>query len=1129
MRNLRENEEFFPVDPASDTKVRGQRDRETHLPDGSTDQFIPPWKPGDQLGSFVLGELLGKGSSGFVYRACNKDTGHHCALKLLTPAKCENLVRNKLGFRRMIPLRHPGLIHVDRIHYLDGYIAFSMEEVKGQTFAVGVWELTQADKDGYRHLLSLMRQYASALAVMHSNGLVHRDIKPQNLMIDHQGRGRLIDYGLVGTIDIADDPNGFRDYLVGAPHFFAPESLWEQYYLPASDVFSLGLVMLDALRVLDRSSDPLHLSIERSQDCRREDEAMISEAVEDLSSDVPTVLREACLEMLQSDPVDRPTAAELSRLGLSTSPRFLFLDRPIIGREKELNQAFAWVDSIFDGGVGRLHIEGESGVGKSCLVEEIEQYVRSKRWGQLFQAKCRSGEDFPMQAFDQIADTIATRYMKSDREIMQLDPVSAEFLHSAFPVLKDVVQASVSAVPVRKVSQRLDAIEAGVRLSEELRLMGPLILLIDDVHWADRDSLNVLDRLQNVSGGMLGIITISRPKGDRQVSPPHLKLSIDPLSHAASKELLLHAARRWSVQLDHDALESLITAAQGSPLRLVDFTEEFHPGGLLHHTVTGERADGELGSMSNIERLWELRVARLSAEARTALSYIVTAENLISAEQLSELTGLGESIDAVLSELVQQRLVRDDITGDECISVYHDSIADNLAKTLTEEQKRECHLAWARLLSRQNQGGKLAARIAGHFFNAHEPSRAVSFAILAAEDEDRCFAKTESARWHARAIDHLHGPERIERIRIAAETFVEADRLADAAKYFQMLALEVGHKESVNYRLKATSLLIRSGFFQEARDQLRTLTELLNLPSAKPRWLSQINIARLLLNFAYVSMRGASKRPDDQAATDGTVIRNRQRLNLCLSISNPLAMFDNLHAFELNIVGSGLAIRYGNEAERILVEVGNALFSSRDRGAKRIRSEIVMQQLLPRAIATKNAKVIGDVWAGIGFLQGLAMRWSSVEAPMTKCLNHYSEHQDHVGQELCHVRAMSLCALWHIGRWGQMRSMGEEMLELSQQRNDQLQWMIMSSGHGGVTWLMRDQVEESERIRIQNAAKMGQSRDVQMLDFFEWISLMQIDLYKGDYQGASQRLSKMPSSWHNLMVSIFQAHRVMVQ
>src|SRR5688572_25986943 len=104
MTNLRENEEYFPVDPASDTKVRGQRDRETHLPDGLTDQFTPPWKPGDQLGSFVLEQLLGKGSSGFVYRAHNKDTGRHCALKLLTPAKCENLVRNKLGFRRMIPL-----------------------------------------------------------------------------------------------------------------------------------------------------------------------------------------------------------------------------------------------------------------------------------------------------------------------------------------------------------------------------------------------------------------------------------------------------------------------------------------------------------------------------------------------------------------------------------------------------------------------------------------------------------------------------------------------------------------------------------------------------------------------------------------------------------------------------------------------------------------------------------------------------------------------------------------------------------------------------------------------------------------------------------------------------------------
>ncbi|WP_372719886.1 serine/threonine-protein kinase PknK [Novipirellula sp.] len=1128
MARLRDNEEHFPTDPSSDTKIRGQEDRETHLPDASSDRIAPPWKPGDQLGHFMLHHLLGKGSSGYVYRARDESTGRLCALKLLLPAKCENLVRNKLGFRRMIPLRHPGLIHLDRIHYIDDHIAFSMEEVKGKTFSLGVWDLGKRDPDGgYKQLLTLVRQYASALALMHSRGLVHRDIKPQNLMIDHTGHGRLIDYGLVGTIDFDSDPNGYRDYLVGPPHFFAPESLWDQYYLPASDIFSLGLVLLDALRILDRTVDHVHLSIERSQDNRRDDEEMISEAVEDLSSDVPSVLREACAEMLQSDPVDRPTASALSRLGSAESPCCLWIDTPIVGRDVELEQCCDWIDDIFSGGVGRLHIEGPSGIGKSRFVDELAQYIHLKRWGQLFRAKCRSGEDLPMLAFDEICDAIATRYMKNDRDIMELDPASTEFLHEAFPVLKSVVKASTSVDPDRKSFKRLDAIEAGVRLSEALRLVGPLILIIDDVQWADRDSVNVLDRLQTVSGGMLGIITVSRPDGDHQASPPHHKIQLDRLTESASQELLIGAARRWSARLNFTAIEELVQAAQGNPLRLIDFIEELRPGGVLHHTVSGEETDSGTRVVTRTGQLWPMRVARLSDDAKAALSYIVTAGHLVSAEQLSELTGLGESIDAVLSELVQQRLVRDDVTGGECISIFHDSIAENLATTLSDSQKRECHAAWARLLSRLDSGGKLAARIARHFFDAEEPNRAVSYAILAAENAQRYHAKTEAARWHAKVIDHVSGPERIEHIRITAETFVEADRPVDAAHYFQLLASELNDEESVNYQLKATTLLIRCGYFTEVREQLQRLTRLLNVPSAKPRWMSKINILRLVANCVYTNIRFSSKQGD--VSPEHVTVRNRQRLELCLSVARPLSMYDNLHAAELNITAANLAVRYGSEADRILVEVGAAVFGSYNHGSKRIRSELALQDLLPRAIATGNSKMIGDVWAGIAFSQALAMRWNRVAASFDACVHHYSASSEPLTLEVCHLRSVYLMAHWHVGRWTAMIKTCDQMLDDFKQRNDQFQWIIASSGCGASTWLMRDRVIDSEQVRHKNSESLAACGGTQMLDFLEWTAHVHLDLYKGHYDQAWQRIMQLRSSKANLSALMLQCNRVMVE
>ncbi len=251
-------------------------------------------------------------------------------------------------------LEHPHLLRVDRIYQLGSYIALSMEEVDGITLSQAVREYKKLDPNlAYSKLLKLLREFASGLAMMHANGYIHRDIKPENLMVDRNGNGRVIDYGLVDSFELDRETFSSQGFLLGTPHYFSPEVIWSQRYLPAGDIFSLGIVILDALRTLQRSAGQERAGVRRSDTNRIDDAERIQEAIAELPDSVPGIIREACREMLDRDPAERPTAMELARRGLNQSASVAWPhEEPIIGRECEKEEIFSWVDGIF-GGAGR--------------------------------------------------------------------------------------------------------------------------------------------------------------------------------------------------------------------------------------------------------------------------------------------------------------------------------------------------------------------------------------------------------------------------------------------------------------------------------------------------------------------------------------------------------------------------------------------------------------------------------------------------------------------------------------------------------------------------------------------------------------------------------------------------------
>jgi serine/threonine protein kinase len=168
-------------------------------------------------GRYVLGDLLGKGGMGSVYRAADESSGGEVALKLL--ARTDENPRMAALFEReyhtLAGLRHPSIIEVHDYGVSEHGAYYTMELLDGRDLR----DLAPLPyKDACRHL----RDVASSLALLHSRRLIHRDLSPRNVRLTKGGRGKLIDFGALSTFGLAKE-------IVGTPLCVAPEAMYTRF------------------------------------------------------------------------------------------------------------------------------------------------------------------------------------------------------------------------------------------------------------------------------------------------------------------------------------------------------------------------------------------------------------------------------------------------------------------------------------------------------------------------------------------------------------------------------------------------------------------------------------------------------------------------------------------------------------------------------------------------------------------------------------------------------------------------------------------------------------------------------------------------------------------------------------
>jgi serine/threonine protein kinase len=199
---------------------------------------------GDLVGPYRLESILGEGGMGVVFRAVRESDGAVAALKVLRfdlAGSSEYLQRFEREGRIAAGLEHEHLVHVFEAGEADGRPFIASRFVEGQSLA----QRLEAGPLPLEDVVRAARELGSALDALHRRGLVHRDVKPSNVLLDATGGAALTDFGLARAV--ADTVLTTTGRVVGTLDYLAPEVIKGEAATPASDVYSLGCVIYECV------------------------------------------------------------------------------------------------------------------------------------------------------------------------------------------------------------------------------------------------------------------------------------------------------------------------------------------------------------------------------------------------------------------------------------------------------------------------------------------------------------------------------------------------------------------------------------------------------------------------------------------------------------------------------------------------------------------------------------------------------------------------------------------------------------------------------------------------------------------------------------------------------------------
>ena len=947
--------------------------------------------PGARLldGRFELGRVLGSGATGVVYAARDHHRLCAVAIKTLRAATLDALHCLRAEFLTLHDLAHPNLVSLGELFDDDGCWFFSMELVEGVHFfqhvrPAGVLDLSR--------LRGAIAQLAAALSFLHAAGKVHRDVKPTNVLCSDT-RVVLLDFGLA-----ADAGDRLR---VGTLPYMAPEQHAGEHTGPAADWYAVGVMLWAALAGrLPFSGDDRELAAHKHRGGP--------------PLDAPPDLAALVAVLLDPDPANRPSGREITeRLG-GSPPRHVPAT-PFVGRDRELAALdAAW--SVAQRGAATALVYGASGIGKSALLAQFADKLQA-RGAIALVGRCHERVTMPYKAIHGIGAALAA-HLRDDHAARAAvaDARDLGLLPPVFPSLAEVA-ALAGAEPVAETVRdpqqlRIRVFDAFAALIARLAGHAPLVLMIDDLQWADRDGLALLRHVVAAAPARVLVVAAMR---DGEIDPAAAwlaagaRIPVDGLAPDDAEQL----ARRFG---GGGAAGLIARESTGHPLHIAELARFWNDGG----EATALRLDDAIAG----------RVRNLPVDHARVLSMTVVAGALPQAV-IADAVGLDGGVWwSALAALRASRLVRTHgPRGTDLLEPYHDRVREAVAARLAPEVIIDGHTCLAAALEDRGLGADHPDLLAYHLEGAGRPTAAAHWTALAADRAASSLAFDRAAELYERALA-LAAPAPDHEVSLRTrlgDALANAGRGAPAAAAYLAGAEVVAGDEALELRRRAAEQLVRSGHLDQGLAVIDDVLRAVGLPTvSRRRW----RVATLLIQRALLRIRrwrGPARR---RGSGD-----DRRRLACCWSAVVSLAMASPIRMAEYQARHLRLAFA-AREPLHIALAMSLEAAAGALCGPPARRAHALLEEARSWAEQVDDRRTEPYLAVAEGVIAGLCGQWSRSVDRCDAAERMFRDDCVGVTWEIGSARQIAMSCLVLVGRFNELRHRLTGALDDAERRGD---------------------------------------------------------------------------------------------
>lgn len=773
---------------------------------------------------------LGRGGMGVVHLAHDPLLERDVAIKVVSPdLLSEDAVeRFKREARVVAKMDHPGIVPIHDIGEHEGSLYFIMPFVQGTSLRSFLNEGSLSLGD----VIDIGIQVAEALDYSHTQGVVHRDIKPENIMVARQDssvRVRVTDFGLA----MASTENRLTrtGSVVGTMSYLSPEQLSTKTVDVRTDIYSLGVVLYECLTGKPPFSGEVQSVLYRIAHESPDPPRM-------LGAEIQEELENIIMQCMEKDPAKRPQhAKELAdalirhRSKLRESDRVQkvstihrpssYIQRPapspFIGRDKEFTELQRKMSmAALQAECQFVIVSGEAGIGKTRLLEELENIAKAKKIRVLHSRFVEMDQAFPYQGFCEIIQ----EYFHLKIGSSSSGPVDfsdlAPDLVSLFPVLAEMDEITgghkLAAAETQRIQDRTYVYDLLARAFLRIGAGKPLVMYFEDLHNADV-SLEALQYIVRRLATTPTLIVGTYRSGDTDKHHPlnrmldsflgdrrFLSIRLEPFSRSEHETLLQSLI--GSSELEQSFVRRLFDATEGNPHFTKELVRSLIDSGKVVQTDTGAwNLSGEAALTSEalpptIQQAVEKRIERLPEEWREILSIASVMGktfDFADLEALAEGKDVEDKIDQLLSTgfIEEVRESRGDV-----LAFSSGVVRDVLYASIPRRKRRALHRKYAERLEKRNSGRleRIYPQLVHHYSEGDIPEKVIEFGLKLARKSLDAFS-AEDARRSARSVldfleedDALEGEARLllaQAHRLAGDTDVSLQEFESTIRVFE--------------------------------------------------------------------------------------------------------------------------------------------------------------------------------------------------------------------------------------------------------------------------------------------------------------------------------------------------------